>query len=185
MAHFCWYLGLALSACSRRQGLDCLNDEVPREVTAYEADHLMVVKSRYNLVVGRWVENFLHLLKERFTVELCRWNKGILSQKNVLTPKRCIEVFIEKVQGPFITSFKDDFDGVLQIDAHFIRLEIVLSSLAEAVLRPLLLAFQTEDAARWRRRRYRSSGACSLRLFTKVVCTAHSCWYLAFSHACS
>ena len=70
----------------------------------------------------------------------------------MFTPKGCIEVLIEQVKGSFIASFKDDFDGILQIDAHFIRLEIVLGPLAEAVLRPLLLAFQTEDAAGWGRR---------------------------------
>ena len=73
----------------------------------------MVVESRYYLVVGRRVENFLHLLKEGFTVELRRWNEGILSQQDVFTTKRCIEVLIEQVQGPFITSFKDDFDRIL------------------------------------------------------------------------
>ncbi len=64
---------------SYRQSFDSFNYQVAREVTADKADHLMIVESCYNFVVRRWMENFLHLLQERLSVELRGRHKCVFS----------------------------------------------------------------------------------------------------------
>ena len=59
-----------------------------------------------------------------------------------------VEVLIEEVEGPLISPLKDNLYGVLQVDAHFVRLQIVLCALAKAVPGPLCLALQAENAVR-------------------------------------
>ena len=73
------------------QGLDCFDHEVPWEVTADEADHLVVVQASYCVIVWRAVEHFPNLLEEALSVKLSSTNKSIFSQENVLTLQGCIE----------------------------------------------------------------------------------------------
>ena len=64
----------------RRQSLHSLNDQVAREVTAHEADHLMVVQRGHRLVVRCRMEHFLDLLEERLSVELRGGDEGVLAE---------------------------------------------------------------------------------------------------------
>lgn len=97
------------------------------------------------------MEHLFDLLQEGLPIELGCRNEGVLPEKDVLATQCRIEVLVEEVEGAFVTSLKDDLDGVLQVDRHFVRLEVVLCALAEPILRALVLAFQTEEA---------SSGGC-------------------------
>ena len=78
------------------------------------------------------MENFSHLLKEGFAVELGRANKSILSEQNVFTLESGVEVFIKKVKGLIVSSVEDDFYGVLQVDRHLLIVKIVPCFLSEA-----------------------------------------------------
>ena len=62
------YLGLASCARGYWESFDCFNYEIAREIAAHETDHLVIVQSCYNFVVRRRVENFFHLLQERFPI---------------------------------------------------------------------------------------------------------------------
>jgi len=64
----------------------------------------------------------------------------------VLTSQRCVEVLVQKVKWLLISSFQNDLDRILHVNAHLVRLKVVLSFLVESVLRSLLLALETEDA---------------------------------------
>ena len=66
----------------------------------------------------------------------------------MFTSQSRVEVLIEEVEWPLISPLKNDLYGVLQVDAHFVRLQIVLCSLAKAVLGPLRLALQAKNAVR-------------------------------------
>ena len=98
---------------SDRQSLHSLNDQVTREVTANQADHLVVVEGRYNLIVRGRMEYFLNLLKEWLSVELSGRDKGIFAEKDMLTFESGVEVFIEQVERAFISTFKYDLDSIL------------------------------------------------------------------------
>lgn len=82
----------------------------------------MVVESSYDLVVRSRVEDFLDLLQEATPVELSGRHKCILTQQDVLTSQRCVEVFIEEFKRSLVTPFENDFNGVLQVNAHLVRL---------------------------------------------------------------
>ena len=73
---------LGLTTCTRcnRQSLDSLNYQVPWEIAADQADHLMVVEGCDDFVMRGRVENFLNLLKEGFSVELSCGNERVLPQ---------------------------------------------------------------------------------------------------------
>ncbi len=70
--------------CDRKR-FDYVNHEASGEIAAYKAQHLMIVKGSYYLVVGCRVEHLLDLLQEAFAVESCGTDEGIFSQQNVLT----------------------------------------------------------------------------------------------------
>lgn len=82
----------------------------------------MVVESSYDLVVRSRVEDFLDLLQEAPPVELSGRHKCILTQQDVLTSQRCVEVFIEEFKRSLVTPFENYFNGVLQVNAHLVRL---------------------------------------------------------------
>ena len=126
------------------------DDQVSGEVAAHEADHLVVVQRCDGLVMRRRVEDFLDLLEEGLAVELGGADERVLSEKDVLASQRRIEVLVEQVKGPLVAPLEDNLDRVLQIDAHLVRLEIVLGSLTESVLGTLGLAFKAEDAMGYR-----------------------------------
>ena len=63
--------------------LDCLNYQLSREVAAYQTDHLLVVKSCYDFVMGGRMEDLLDLLEERFSVQLGSRYEGVLSEQNM------------------------------------------------------------------------------------------------------
>ena len=77
------------------QRLDRLNHKIAREVTANEADHLVVVKSSYHFVMWCRVEDFLDLLEEGLAIELRGGDKSILAQQDVLSSQRRVEVLIQ------------------------------------------------------------------------------------------
>ena len=140
-----WLIGW--TSC-RRQCLDCFDYEVAREVTADQADHLVVVQGCYYFVVGRGVEHLLNLLEERFSVELRGGDKGVFAKEDMLAAKSCVEVFVQQVERPFVSALKNDLDSVLKVDAHFVSLQVLLCALIESVLRCALLALDAEDAPR-------------------------------------
>ncbi len=51
----------------------------------------------------------------------------------MLTLESGVEVFIEKVKGLVISSVKDNFYGVLQVDGHLLIVEVVSSLLCKAL----------------------------------------------------
>lgn len=77
------------------QRLDRLDHQIAWKVTANQANHLVIVESRDNMVVRCAVENLPYLLQKAFSVELCGADKGILSQKNVLASKRRVETVVK------------------------------------------------------------------------------------------
>jgi len=93
----------------------------------------VVVKSCYNPVVGCLVEHFAHLLEERFAVKLSCTNEGIFSEQDVLALESGVEVFIEEVEGLVVPSVEDNFDCVLQVNRHFLVVEVVSRFLLEAL----------------------------------------------------
>ena len=80
----------------QRQCFDGLNHEVPREVTADEADHLVVVQPRDRVVVRRAVEDLPDLLQEALAVELGGAHEGVLPQQDVLAPQGCVETTVQE-----------------------------------------------------------------------------------------
>ena len=85
------------------------------------------------------MENFFDLLKERFSVELGRRNEGVLAKKNVFTTQCRVEILVKKVKRLVITSsFEDDLDCVLQVDSHFVGVEILLCLHCKAIFSALL-----------------------------------------------
>jgi len=64
-------LGDGATFLSNRQSFDSFNHEVPWEITANKADHLVVVQPCYRVVVGGRVEHFSDLLQKALSVELC------------------------------------------------------------------------------------------------------------------
>lgn len=58
-----------------------------------------------------------------------------------------VEVLVKKINGFFISSIENDFDGILQVNADFVGFQVVLRFDCESVSCLLLLAFQTENAA--------------------------------------
>ena len=62
------------------QGLYCLDYQVSREVGAHETDHLVIIQGSDDFIVRGRVEDFLHLLQERFPVELSRRHECVLSE---------------------------------------------------------------------------------------------------------
>ena len=113
-------VGICLHAGSSWQGFDGLNDEIAREIRADETDHLVVVQSSYDFVVGSRVEHFLDLLQERLAIQLSCAHEGIFTQQNVLSTQSSVEIFVQKVKRAFIASLQNDLDGVLQVNAHLI-----------------------------------------------------------------
>lgn len=73
------------------QRLDGFDHQISREVTADEADHLVIIESRNNVIVRSAVEDLANLLQEALSVELRGADKRVLSQENVLTSQRRIE----------------------------------------------------------------------------------------------
>lgn len=59
----------------------------------------------------------------------------------MLTFEGSIEVLIEKVKRPFISSFKNNFDSILKVNAHLIGLKIVRRFLVKTILGSLLFTF--------------------------------------------
>lgn len=80
------------------QRLDRLDHQIAWKVAANQANHLMIVESRDDMVVRRAVEYLPYLLQKAFSVELCGADEGILSQKNVLASKRRVET-VGKTMG--------------------------------------------------------------------------------------
>lgn len=64
----------------------------------------------------------------------------------MLTSQRCVEVLVQEVEWLLVSSFQNDLDRILHIDAHFVRFKVILSFLVESVLGRLLLALETEYA---------------------------------------
>ena len=62
------------------QGLDSLDDQVSGEVGTDEADHLVVVQCGDDFIVRGGVENLLHLLQERLSIELSGRDEGVLPE---------------------------------------------------------------------------------------------------------
>ena len=106
-------VALAGWICCDRQSLDSLDDKVPREVRADQADHLVVIKSSDDFVVRRRVEHLLDLLQEGLAIELCCRHESILSEQNVLTSQGGVEVFVQQVKRLLIPPLKDNLDGIL------------------------------------------------------------------------
>ena len=110
----------------------------------------MVVQGGDDLVMRGRVEDFLHLLQERLPVELSRRHECVLSEQDVLTSQRRVEVLVQEVERLLISSFQNDFNRILHVNAHLVRFKVVLRFLVESVLGGLLLALETEDApSRW------------------------------------
>ena len=57
----------------------------------------MVVQARNRVVVWSRVEYLPYLLQEALPVELRRANKGVLSQKDVLSLESCVEAVMKEV----------------------------------------------------------------------------------------
>lgn len=64
----------------------------------------------------------------------------------MLTPEGGVKVVVENFERLFVSSVEDDFDGILKVDRHLVRLKIILGLLGETVLGPHLLALKAENA---------------------------------------
>ena len=68
----------------------------------------------------------------------------------MLASQRRIEVLVKEVEWALISPLEDDLDGVLEVNAHLVGLQILLRLLPESILGSLLLALDAEDATlRW------------------------------------
>ena len=94
----------------------------------------MVVQGSDDFVVGRRVEHFLHLLKEGLAIELSGRDKGVLTEQDVLAAQRRVEVLVEQVERALVAALKNDLDCILQVDGHFVGLEVLLRALIEPIL---------------------------------------------------
>lgn len=104
----------------------------------------MVVEARNHVVIGRAMEDFADLLQKALSVELGCGHESVLLQEDVLATKGRIEAIIVKVKSNllvgqnvewlFFSSVEDDFDGILQVDAHLVALEVLLRFHGEPIL---------------------------------------------------
>ena len=91
------------------------------------------------------MEHLSNLLQEALPVKLGGRCKCILTQQDVLALKSCVKVVRQQVQRLFFSSVQNYFDCVLQIDAHFVRIQILLSFLTESLFRLAVFTFQAKD----------------------------------------
>jgi hypothetical protein len=131
MLLFAWDLSFLTR---NRQRFNSLDYERAREIRTDQANHLMVVQSSHDFVMGSLMEYFLDLLEEAFPVEESWADKGVFSKQDVFSFQSGVEVLIEQVEGLFIFTVKDNFDCVLQVDRHLLVVEVVVCFLIESLL---------------------------------------------------
>jgi hypothetical protein len=84
---------------SNGKGFNRLNYERAGEVRTHQTNHLVVVQRRHYLIVGRLVEDLLHLLEEALPVEEGGGDERVLAQQDVLPLQSGVEVFVQQVKG--------------------------------------------------------------------------------------
>ena len=91
MDTYACFLGYLAALLGEGDGLDGFDHEVAREVTADEADHLVVVQASNSVVIRRAMKNLPDLLQEALPIQLCGADKGVFSQEDVFSSKSGVE----------------------------------------------------------------------------------------------